>query len=135
MQHLHDAHLLAPGCRTLAYNYIGRELTWPIYGKTTIGKTKEHLLETAEQISHRLAPLGGKAQVAVLKAVVTQSSSAIPHHATLHFPSVSCDEGAGVHEIPMEQILRLFRDRLGESIFRNSQGMRYQECFVLMSRS
>lgn len=45
MQHLHDAHLLAPGCRTLAYNYIGRELTWPIYGKATIGKAKEHLLK------------------------------------------------------------------------------------------
>ncbi len=113
MKVLHQAKLLAPGCRTLAYNYIGRELTWPIYGKATIGRAKEHLLETVSQLNALFSDQGGRAQVAVLKAVVTQSSSAIPIMPLYISLLFKVMKEQGCHETPMDQIIRLFRDRLG----------------------
>ncbi len=76
--HLQREHLLAPGFATVAYTYIGSRLTWPIYWEGTLGKAKEDLDRAATALRAVLAPLGGDARVAVLKAVVTQASSAIP---------------------------------------------------------
>ena len=74
-----DERLLAPGARTLAYSYIGPELTWPIYWHGTIGRAKEDLEKTAHQLDKLLATrLGGHAWISVNKAVVTQASAAIP---------------------------------------------------------
>ncbi len=74
-----DEGLLAPGARTLAYSYIGPELTWPIYWHGTIGRAKEDLEKTAHQLDKLLATrLGGHAWISVNKAVVTQASAAIP---------------------------------------------------------
>ena len=74
-----DEGLLAPGARTLAYSYIGPELTWPIYWHGTIGRAKEDLEKTAHQLDGLLATrLGGHAWISVNKAVVTQASAAIP---------------------------------------------------------
>jgi len=74
-----DEGLLAPGARTLAYSYIGPELTWPIYRHGTIGRAKEDLEKTAHQLDKLLATrLGGRAWISVNKAVVTQASAAIP---------------------------------------------------------
>src|SRR5690606_3107397 len=75
---LKDADLLAEGCQTVAYTYLGDKLTWPIYGHATIGKAKEDLDRAARALGDTLAPVGGDARVAVLKALVTQASSAIP---------------------------------------------------------
>ena len=75
---LADAGLLAKGCRTLAYTYIGDRITWPIYGQATIGAAKKDLDRAARELRLQLADLDGDARVAVLKAVVTQASSAIP---------------------------------------------------------
>jgi enoyl-[acyl-carrier protein] reductase/trans-2-enoyl-CoA reductase (NAD+) len=72
---LKGADLLSDNFQTVAYTYLGDKLTWPIYGKATIGKAKEDLDRAAKTLS---AKHGGKARVAVLKAVVTQASSAIP---------------------------------------------------------
>ncbi len=72
------AGLLADGCRSLAYTYIGPKLTWPIYRDGTIGRAKEDLERAGRAIDARLAARGGGAHVAVMKAVVTQASSAIP---------------------------------------------------------
>ena len=68
---LQDAGVLAPEYKTYAYTYIGSELTWPIYWEGTLGRAKEDLDRAA-------AAIGDAARVAVLKAVVTQASSAIP---------------------------------------------------------
>jgi enoyl-[acyl-carrier protein] reductase/trans-2-enoyl-CoA reductase (NAD+) len=76
--HLHGQGLLSPGFRTVAFTYIGSELTWPIYWEATLGKAKEDLDRAATALRAVLAPLHGDARVAVLKAVVTQASSAIP---------------------------------------------------------
>ena len=70
--------LLAEGFRTVSYTYIGTELTWPIYWDATLGKAKEDLDRAARAIREIVAPLHGDARVAVLKAVVTQASAAIP---------------------------------------------------------
>ena len=106
------ADALAPGCKTVSYTYIGSELTWPIYWQATLGKAKEDLDRAAAAIRERLAPLGGDARVAVLKAVVTQASSAIPV-VPLYF-SLLFDvmKEQGTHEDCLAHINRLFRTGL-----------------------
>lgn len=78
LDQLHAAGVLAENCQTVAYTYIGKELTWPIYGKATIGRAKEDLDRAATAITTKLAAQKGHAYVASLKALVTQASSAIP---------------------------------------------------------
>ena len=79
IESLLDANVLAPGFRTVAYTYIGSEISWPIYWHGTLGKAKEDLQRAANAIHDRLgAALRGEARIAVLKAMVTQASSAIP---------------------------------------------------------
>lgn len=75
---LADADVLAEGVQTTAYSYIGKELTWPIYGGATIGRAKADVDRACSSVNEKLAGLNGAAYVSVLKAVVTQSSSAIP---------------------------------------------------------
>ena len=79
MEMLLEEKLLAEGARTLAYSYIGPEITWPIYRDGTIGQAKKDLERTAAALDAALAgKLGGHAWVSVNKAVVTQASAAIP---------------------------------------------------------
>ena len=75
---LNEAGVLATNCKTTAYTYIGKELTWPIYGHATIGKAKEDLDRASAALKADYADLNLKAYVTSLKAVVTQASSAIP---------------------------------------------------------
>src|SRR5690606_14995196 len=62
---LREAGVLAEGCKTVSYTYLGEKLTWPIYGKATIGKAKEDLDRAASAISQKLASLHGSANVSV----------------------------------------------------------------------
>jgi enoyl-[acyl-carrier protein] reductase/trans-2-enoyl-CoA reductase (NAD+) len=105
--------LLAPGARTLAYTYIGPELTWPIYRDGTIGRAKQDLEKTAHALDAMLsAKLGGRARVSVNKAVVTQASAAIPV-VPLYISLLSkVMREKGVEEYPIEQACRLFADFL-----------------------
>ena len=75
---LAEAGVLAKNFKTVAYTYLGNELTWPIYRGGTIGKAKEHLDETCHKLNQRFGQSGFEASIAVLKAVVTQASTAIP---------------------------------------------------------
>lgn len=105
---LQEADLLAPGFRTLAFTYLGSELTWPIYWGGTLGKAKEDLDRAAAALTKRLRPLGGEARVASLKGVVTQASSAIPVvplYISLLFKVMKEQK---VHEGCIEHIHRLF---------------------------
>jgi enoyl-[acyl-carrier protein] reductase/trans-2-enoyl-CoA reductase (NAD+) len=102
------ADLIAPGCRSIAYTYIGPRLTWPIYRDGTIGKAKEDLERAGRAIDARLRKNGGSAHVAVMKAVVTQASSAIPVvplYISLLFRIM---KEKGTHEGCIEQTRRLF---------------------------
>jgi enoyl-[acyl-carrier protein] reductase / trans-2-enoyl-CoA reductase (NAD+) len=78
LQYFKKEGLLAHGCRTIAYTYIGPESTWPIYKNGTIGRAKAHLMNTASHIQDILASLEGIASIGVNAAVATQASAAIP---------------------------------------------------------
>jgi len=109
---LGEAGVLAPGFRTVAFTYIGSELTWPIYWHATLGKAKEDLDRAARAIGARLAGVGGDARVATLKAIVSQASSAIPVvplYASLLFRVM---KEKGVHEDCIAHIYRLFATQL-----------------------
>lgn len=113
---LEKAGVLAPSFKTVSYTYIGSELTWPIYWQATLGKAKEDLDRAASAISARLAALGGEARVAVLKAVVTQASSAIPVVPLYLGLLFRVMKEAGNHENCIEHIDRLFRTALYASV-------------------
>jgi enoyl-[acyl-carrier protein] reductase/trans-2-enoyl-CoA reductase (NAD+) len=107
--------LLAPGARTVAYSYIGPQVTWPIYRDGTIGEAKKDVDATAGRIDAKLkTKLDGSAYVSVNKAVVTQASSAIPVvplYLSLLPPALKT---RGLDEGTIEQMRRLFFDFLGE---------------------
>ena len=109
---LQDAGLLGSGFRTLAFTYIGSDLTWPIYWDGTLGKAKEDLDRAAKAITARLAAVKGSARVATLKAIVSQASSAIPVvplYASLLFKVM---KEANRHESIIEHVYRLFATQL-----------------------
>ncbi|WP_025739795.1 enoyl-ACP reductase FabV [Salinivibrio socompensis] len=109
---LNDAGVLAEGCKTVAYSYIGTELTWPIYWEGALGKAKMDLDRAANELNQTLAAKGGSANVAVLKSVVTQASSAIPVMPLYIAMVFKKMREEGVHEGCMEQIYRMFTQRL-----------------------
>ncbi|MFD0939263.1 enoyl-ACP reductase FabV [Pedobacter boryungensis] len=105
-------NLLADGFTTVAYSYIGPAVTEAVYRKGTIGMAKNHLEATAFTISDKLADLNGKAYVSVNKALVTQASSAIPVIPLYISLLYKIMKEEGIHEGCIEQIGRLFKDRL-----------------------
>ena len=107
-----QAGVLAEGAQTVAYSYIGPEVTWPIYKNGSIGLAKEDLERTQRQLDLTLAPLGGKAWVSVNKALVTQASSAIPVVPLYISLLYKAMKDVGTHEDCIEQMDRLFRERL-----------------------
>ncbi|KJG11378.1 enoyl-[acyl-carrier-protein] reductase FabV [Photobacterium kishitanii] len=109
---LADAGVLADGCKTVAYSYIGTELTWPIYWHGALGQAKMDLDRAAKELNTKLSVTGGSANVAVLKSVVTQASSAIPVMPLYIAMVFKKMREEGVHEGCMEQILRMFSQRL-----------------------
>ena len=109
---LQEAGVLADGVTTVAYSYIGPELTWPIYRNGTIGRAKTDLERAERALDAKLKPLGGKAWVSVSKALVTQASSAIPVVPLYISILYKVMKAGGTHECTIEQMNRLFRERL-----------------------
>ena len=109
---LSEAGVLADGCKTVAYSYIGTELTWPIYWLGALGKAKMDLDRAAKALDKKLSATGGSANVAVLKSVVTQASSAIPVMPLYIAMVFKKMREEGLHEGCMEQINRMFSERL-----------------------
>ena len=112
MNALKDAGVLANDAMTLAYSYIGPEVTEPVYRKGTIGRAKDHLEATAFEITKQLEDVNCKAYVSVNKALVTQASSAIPViplYISLLYKTMKAE---GIHEGCIEQMQRLYSDRL-----------------------
>lgn len=110
MQALKEADALTEGAKTIAYAYIGPELTHPIYYDGTIGQAKQHLYRTADEMNAQIDGL--EAYVSVNKAVVTQSSAAIPIvplYISLLFRVMKVK---GLHEGCIEQMYRMFHDRV-----------------------
>ena len=57
---LDQAGVLATGATTVAYSYIGPDLTWAIYRSGTIGTAKEDLEARAAKLNARLGKKGGR---------------------------------------------------------------------------
>jgi enoyl-[acyl-carrier protein] reductase/trans-2-enoyl-CoA reductase (NAD+) len=109
---LKAAGVLADGAVTVAYSYIGPAVTEKVYRKGTIGRAKDHLEATAKLINDRLKDINGKALVSVNKALVTQASSAIPVIPLYISLLYKIMKAEGIHEGCIEQIQRLFEQRL-----------------------
>ena len=109
---LENAGVLADGARTVAFSYIGTDITWPIYWHGALGRAKVDLDQTAQRLDARLKKTGGTANVAVLKSVVTQASSAIPVMPLYISIVFKVMKELGLHEGTIEQLDRLYRDRM-----------------------
>lgn len=109
---LKKANVLSPNFKTIAYSYIGPQLTEAVYRKGTIGKAKDDLEKTAFTITDSLKAINGKAYVSVNKALVTQSSSAIPVIPLYISLLYKVMKENGVQEGCIEQIQRLYAERL-----------------------
>jgi enoyl-[acyl-carrier protein] reductase/trans-2-enoyl-CoA reductase (NAD+) len=109
---LSDAGVLAPGALTVSYSYIGPTVTWAIYRNGTIGRAKEDLEAAAARLARKLALTGGRAFVSINKALVTQASSAIPVVPLYISLLYRIMKAEGLHEGCIEQIQRLFAERL-----------------------
>ncbi|GAA0362003.1 enoyl-ACP reductase FabV [Bowmanella denitrificans] len=109
---LKEAGVLADNFITTSYTYIGKELTWPIYGHATIGKAKEDLDRATLEIRNNTADLIGEAFVSSLNAVVTQASSAIPIMPLYISALFKVMKQDGTYEGTIEQIHGLFCENL-----------------------
>ena len=112
IEDLKAAGVLAAGVKTVAYSYIGPELTFPIYRNGTIGQAKNDLEATVPVLNDLLKDLHGVSYVSVNKALVTQSSSAIPVVPLYISLLYKVMKANGTHEGTIEQMQRLFADRL-----------------------
>jgi len=112
IQALQKAGVLEEGAMTVAYSYIGPELTKPVYREGTIGKAKEHLEATAHELDEDMKKIGGRAFVSVNKALVTRASAVIPVVPLYLAILFRVMKEKGLHEGTIEQMYRLFTDRL-----------------------
>jgi len=112
MRELLAAGVLADGCCTLSFSYLGPVITHAVYKDGTIGRAKEDLEEKAKEIDKLLAPLGGKSFVSVNKALVTQASAAIPVVPLYISLLYRVMKDRGTHESCIRQMARMFAGRL-----------------------
>ncbi len=107
-----ERNLLAQGAMSVAYSYIGPRITYPVYREGTIGKAKEHLEQSAAELTNKLKAINGQAYVSVNKALVTRASAVIPvvplYMALLYEVMKEQD----LHEHCTQQVYRLFTTRL-----------------------
>ncbi|QAA35156.1 enoyl-ACP reductase FabV [Clostridium manihotivorum] len=109
---LSNAKVLSPNVKTVAYTYIGSELTYPIYRNGTIGEAKKHLEQTAKILNDKLKPINGKAYISSNKALVTQSSAAIPVVPLYIALLLKLMKDKNLDESCIEQIYRLMSTKL-----------------------
>jgi enoyl-[acyl-carrier protein] reductase/trans-2-enoyl-CoA reductase (NAD+) len=119
-----DAQALAPGAVTLAYSYIGPEITRAVYREGTIGKAKEHLEASAKVLDKKMRALGGAAYISVNKAVVTRASAVIPVVPLYTGILFKILERKGLQESCIQQMYRMFTGRLctGSPVPTDSEG-------------
>ncbi len=109
---LTKAGVLSQNCITLAYSYVGPEVSQAIYRQGTIGKAKEHLEKTAGILTKKMSSFGGLAYVSVNKGLVTRASAVIPIIPLYLSVLFKVMKEQGTHEGCIEQIIRLFAERL-----------------------
>lgn len=112
IEYLKERGLLADKVKSVAYSYIGPEITYPVYREGTIGKAKEHLEKSAHKIDEILKELNGEAYVSINKALVTRASSVIPVVPLYIAILYKVMKEKNIHEESTQQMFRLFNDRL-----------------------
>ena len=112
MDSLDRGDLIAEGALSVAYSYVGPEVTYPVYRGGTIGKAKDHLEQTARKLTERLKKKNAKALISINKALVTQSSSAIPFIPLYFVILRKVMKQKGLDEDCIQQMVRLFSSRL-----------------------
>jgi enoyl-[acyl-carrier protein] reductase/trans-2-enoyl-CoA reductase (NAD+) len=112
VERLLEAGLVAEGFQTVAFSYVGPELTRPVYREGTIGRAKEDLEEHAAIMNATLAALSGRAVIGVQKALVTRASAVIPAVPLYISLLYRVMKAKGLHENCIQQIYRLYRDFL-----------------------
>lgn len=109
---LAEAGVLADNAVTMAYSYIGPVVTHPIYKDGSIGQAKKHLYDTSVKLTEEFADRGLQAYISVNKALVTQSSAAIPIVPLYISLVYKVMKEKGLHEGCIEQMYRLFTEKL-----------------------
>lgn len=112
IQKLMATECLAAGFQTIAFSYIGPDITRPIYREGTIGRAKEDLEKRVQSINARLAPLSGRAVIGIQKALVTRASAVIPAVPLYISLLYQVMKAKGLHENCIQQIYRLYHDFL-----------------------
>lgn len=112
MNALKEADVLEQGAVTIAYTYVGPDMTHAIYRKGTIGRAKDDLEATAGKITENLNSIGGNAYVSINKAVVTQASAAIPVISIYISVLFKVMKEMNTHEGTIEQMYRMLSDRV-----------------------
>lgn len=112
MTALNSAGVLAKGAITTSFTYVGEKATWDLYWNGTIGCAKKDLDKKVQGIRAMLSLTGGDARVSVLKAVVTQASSAIPIMPLYLALLFKVMKEKGTHEGCIEQLYRLYTECL-----------------------
>jgi enoyl-[acyl-carrier protein] reductase/trans-2-enoyl-CoA reductase (NAD+) len=112
IQAMVEADVLADGAVTVAYSYIGPEVTHPIYKDGSIGQAKKHLYDTSVRMTEQFSEKGIRAYISVNKALVTQSSAAIPIVPLYISLVYKVMKEEGLHEGCIEQMYRLFTDKM-----------------------
>lgn len=109
---LKQNNALSEEVKTVAFSYIGPEITYPIYNDGTLGRAKKHLQKTADRLNTLLSAEKGEAYVSVCKALVTKASVFIPAFSPYVLCLYKVMKQMGLHETCIEQMQRLFTDRL-----------------------
>jgi enoyl-[acyl-carrier protein] reductase/trans-2-enoyl-CoA reductase (NAD+) len=112
MEALGESDVLAPDVTTVAFSYVGNRWLAPTYRDATIGKAKEHLEWTARCIDTSLRSAGGRAHAAVMRAMITQSSSVLSIQRLYAALLLRVSREMGLHETVLDQAYRLCADRL-----------------------
>ncbi len=121
---LYDAGVLADGAVTLAYSYIGPVVTHAIYKDGSIGQAKKHLYDTSVELMNKYNDIGLKAYISVNKALVTQSSAAIPIVPLYISMLYKVMKEKGLHEGCIEQMNRLFLEKLAGGVVQTDEAGR-----------
>lgn len=121
---LYDAGVLAEGAVTLAYSYIGPVVTHAIYKDGSIGQAKKHLYDTSVELTDKYKDIGLKAYISVNKALVTQSSAAIPIVPLYISMLYKVMKEKGLHEGCIEQMNRLFLEKLAGGVVQTDEAGR-----------
>lgn len=107
-----NSESIAQGCKTVAFSYMGPELTHPIYLDGTLGRAKIDLHQTSHSLHLKLANFDGGAYATVCKALVTKASVFIPGLTPYLMALYQVMKQKGTHEGCIEQMQRLFTTKL-----------------------